>query len=491
MKQQGGAPALAEREDARLAVLASFDADTLQDDPELTAIVGFAARLCGAPVARISLVGQERQRALAGEGLDLGETALDQSFCAHAMRQGALMEVLDARRSDLLADNPPVPASPRFGYYAGQPLISEEGVPLGALCVIDSEPRSAGLDEFQREGLRVLARAVMRRLSAHRETLQATRDIAQREEQLRTLADSMPAIVWSADASGRFDYFNSVMARTLGEGREDGSAVHPEDRPAVDAAWQHSVDTGEPYETEHRVRYADGKYRWMLARAIPMRDRQGQVVRWFGTAIDIDEVHNLSDSRDLLGKELSHRIKNIFAVVVGLISIEARKYPDHRDFAASLVETLRALGRAHDFVRPLGGATRESLKGLLDVLFAPYGGNRIQVSGDEATIAARAATPLALVFHELATNSAKYGALSADKGHVTLDVIDEDETVRLLWREQGGPPPAVGPDTDSSGFGSRLVEMSVTGQLGGSWDRRFEPEGLIVELTVSKDAIAP
>ena len=478
-------------EEARLAVLASFDADALQDDPELTGLVNFAARLCGVPMAQVSLVELERQRFLAGMGLDVTETPRDQSFCAHAMRRDELMEVRDARHSETFADNPLVTGPPHIRYYAGHPLISAEGAPLGALCVIDTEPRPDGLDAFQREGLGVLAQAVMRRLTAHRETLRATRDLAQREQQLRTLADSMPAIVWSANARGEYDYFNSMMTQLVGEGREDGSAIHPDDKSKVDAAWQHSIATGEPYETEHRVRYGDGRYRWMLARAIPVLDRAGEVVRWFGTAIDIDEVHNVSESRDLLSKELSHRIKNIFAVVIGLISLEARKDPDHRDFADSLIETLRALGRAHDFVRPSGGTTRDSLRGLLQVMFAPYGTDRVRVVGDETPIAPRAATPLALVFHELATNSAKYGALSVEGGHVTLGVSEEEEMVRLLWQEHGGPPPSIVPAEESSGFGSRLVEMSVTGQLGGTWDRRFEPEGMIVDLKVSKGAITP
>src|SRR5690606_22280597 len=102
-------------------------------------------------------------------------------------------------------------------------------------------------------------------------------------------------------------------------------------------------------------------------------------------------------------------------------------------------ETLRALGRAHEFVRPAGGDTRESLTGLLEVLFAPYGRGgkaRVRISGADVVISARAATPLALVFHELATNSAKYGALSAEGGIVTLDIAENGETLRLLWREQ-------------------------------------------------------
>lgn len=485
-------------DEGRLHALASFEIGALEDDPELVAIARFAAQLCAAPIAQITFVERDRQRFLAGEGLDIRETSREASFCAHAMRREGLMEVRDAAASDLFAENPLVTGPPFIRFYAGQPLVSEDGVALGALCVIDRAPRPRGLDQLQRSGLEVLAQAVMRRLTAHRATLLARRDIAQREADIQTLADSMPAIVWSADAEGRFDYFNKGLFDFTGPDVSLEAAFHPDDWPRCNAAWQHSLATGEAYEAEHRMRHVDGEYRWMLSRAIPVRDAQGAILRWFGTAVDIDEVHRLSETRDLLSRELAHRIKNIFAVVIGLVSLESRRRPEHGEFAGELIETLRALGRAHEFVRPASGDTRESLKGLLEVLFAPYvvdGRARVQVTGCEAAIAQRAATPLALVFHELATNSAKYGALSAPAGHVTLAIADEGEALRLVWREHGGPPPGAddiaAQEGGDTGFGSRLVEMSVTGQLGGSWIRRFEPGGLVVELTVSKEAVAP
>jgi two-component sensor histidine kinase len=161
------------------------------------------------------------------------------------------------------------------------------------------------------------------------------------------------------------------------------------------------------------------------------------------------------------------------------------------DFAVSLFGTVRALAGAHDYVRPAGGERRSSLHGMLEDLFTPYGiagAARVAIHGDDARVAARAATPLALVFHELATNSAKYGALSAEEGTIDLTISDEGSAMMLRWVERGGPPPAGELD---EGFGSRLVEMSVTGQLGGAWQRRFEPDGLVCELTLSKEAIAP
>ena len=147
---------------------------------------------------------------------------------------------------------------------------------------------------------------------------------------------------------------------------------------------------------------------------------------------------------------------------------------------------IRALGRAHDFVRPVDGEERDNLRGLLAELFAPYG-NRIRIQGADFALSPRATTPIALVFHELATNAAKYGALASEGGAVDLTVRERKNDLRLVWREHGGKRPRK-PQKD--GFGSRLVEMSVTGQLSGTWERRFEPEGLVVELTLSKEALS-
>ena len=208
---------------------------------------------------------------------------------------------------------------------------------------------------------------------------------------------------------------------------------------------------------------------------MPVRDADGRIVRWFGTAVDIHDLYAVSESRDLLAKELSHRIKNIFAVVSGLISMSVRKHPevqglrrgaDRHDPGARPRARLRPPGR--------GQAAHRACTACSTDLFSPYGSGeqaRVAVSGDDVTISARAATPLALVFHELATNSAKYGALSADEGAVDLSIADEGKTLLLRWVERGGPPAKRNP---KEGFGSRLVEMSVTGQLGGSWERRFE-----------------
>ena len=480
-------------EEERLAELATFATDSLTGDEELDAIVRFAAQLCDTPISLVTLIKADTQVFLASTGLAPVETPRDQSFCAHAMHQRHVTQVADATQDPRFFDYDAVVGAPDVRFYAGHPLVSDDGAPLGTLCVVDSTARPQGLTRFQRDGLAVLARAVMRRLNARRDEMRAVLQTERREFLVRALADSVPALVWSADADGNFDYFNRQMQDFTGlTSLSASSAVHPDDLPACKARWEEAIRTGEAYEIEHRARRHDGEYRWVMSRAAPARDDNGRIVRWFGTATDIDSVHRQSENNDLLARELSHRIKNIFAVVAGLISLSARKQPEHKGFADELTGTIRALGRAHDYVRPTGADHRNSLLGLLGDLFSPYmsaGEQRVRVVGDDAAIAARAATPLALVFHELATNSAKYGALGADDGLVDLTIDDQGDTLLLRWTEQGGPPAQAEGRID--GFGSRLVEMSITGQLGGRWERRFEPGGLVCELVVAKACITP
>jgi PAS domain S-box-containing protein len=474
-----------------LRILASYDPEALEGDSELAQIVHFAARLCETEASAVTVTGPEHERFLVKQGFDAREIPREMAFCPHAMAGKGTLVVPDVSVDPRFAKNPNVVGGPKIRFYAGQPLIGREGVAIGTLSVIDTVVRPAGLSELQREGLAVLADAVMLRLYAHRKALEMERETQAREEYLHSLADSIPAIAWSATPDGHFDYFNKQMVEFTGGGDDQsGGGFHPEDWKKASALWQECLKTGKTYEIEHRLRRHDGEYRWMISRALPVRDASGRIIRWFGTAVDIHDLYEASAARELLAKELSHRIKNIFAVISGLVSLSARRHPEAKKFAEDLDSTIRALGRAHEFVRPDDKARSSNLHGLLEKLFAPYGsgeGARVKVTGDDFAINARMATPLALVFHELATNSAKYGALATGEGTVSLKVADGGETVRLTWRERGGKKVK---KPVREGFGTRLVDMSVNGQLGGSWKRRFEEDGLVVELKLPKATVA-
>lgn len=323
------------------------------------------------------------------------------------------------------------------------------------------------------------------------------------ESQLRfqTLADVMPQIVWSAMPDGTYDYYNARWEEFTGiaENAPDAACwkklYHPEDRDRAEAAWQHSLQTGEPLQTEYRLRHRSGDYRWVLGRALAVRDERGRIVRWIGTCTDIHESRQAAAERELVAQELSHRIKNIFAVLTGIISLSARSRPEVKGFAEELRQRVHTLGEAHDFVRLSGqgggaGTRQGTVRALVERLLRPYeqeGALRIAFQGDDAEIDDGAATPLALLFHELGTNAAKYGALATPQGRVTLTGTADGDVYRLVWKEEGGPPVAENPA--SSGFGSRVITLSVEGQLRGRIVRHWEPDGLRLDIELPASAL--
>lgn len=270
---------------------------------------------------------------------------------------------------------------------------------------------------------------------------------------------------------------------------------HPDDQDKAWSRWRHSLATGEPYEIEYRLRDANGDYRWTLGRASAMRDETGKIVRWFGTCTDIHEQRLLLEQRQLVSQELSHRIKNIFSIIAGLTSLSRRRHPEAAPILDDIRERILALGRAHDFVRPHSAASAPqhgpaTLAGLLRELLAPYQSDtdaRIEICGDDLPIDDQATTPIALVFHELATNAAKYGALLTERGHVRLEVTAEPDICVFRWLEFEGPE--IVNEPQEPGFGTSLVDLSITRQLGGTIVKSWDRAGLMVHITIPRSAL--
>ncbi|MBI1359718.1 MAG: PAS domain-containing protein [Alphaproteobacteria bacterium] len=325
----------------------------------------------------------------------------------------------------------------------------------------------------------------------------ATR-IAEGERRFRTITEAIPQIVWSSDANGRFGFVNARWREFTGS---PGTAqawvdhIHPDDRPGVSEAWRRSIETGETYEREVRLRDANGAYRWFLCRAVPLRNASGQIEQWLGAGTDIHEARLNLEAREILSQELSHRIKNIFSVVGSLIALSARDDPAQTAFANGLRNRVSALARAHEFVRPhspesaLRGGTR-TFSGFIADLLAAYSeddSGRIRFTGEDFSFGDKCATPLALFFHELGTNAAKYGALSRPGGHVEIDSSREGADWRVTWSEHGGPEISAPPSRE--GFGTKLAQLSVEGQLGGSIAKSWTPEGLRVDIRLPADVM--
>jgi len=271
---------------------------------------------------------------------------------------------------------------------------------------------------------------------------------------------------------------------------EDLSAnIHPEDRDRVRAAFAATREILGAYEADFRITQG-GEIRWISARG--RGDDQGIVGRlMFGVFLDVTERKMAEEAREMLAGEMGHRVKNLFSLAAALTTMSARSTATSKEMAHDLSRRLTALSLAHDLVRPRLSEPRHAahLGELLAVLLAPYDqegavGDRVRVSVPELLVGEGSSTTLALVVHELATNSIKYGALSKASG--TLDVVgfSDSGSFVLTWTERGGPPVAAPPKTP--GFGSNLVTRAITGQLGGAIAFDWVSEGVIVTLRMSK-----
>lgn len=276
---------------------------------------------------------------------------------------------------------------------------------------------------------------------------------------------------------------------------EDLSAhVHPADRDRVRAAFNATRAIVGAFEIDFRILVGD-ELKWISA--LGQGDDAGIVDRvMLGIFLDVTSRKQAEESRELLAGEMSHRVKNLLAIASGLTTITSRSTTTVHEMAHELTLRLTALGRAHDLVRPVAGQTHapSSLLGdLLSVLLAPYDdlgafSGRIRVSVPRMSVGESATTVVALIIHELATNSLKHGALSVETGILDVSSSAHDEPVTIVWTERGGPK--IDAPIVTRGYGHKLVERSVTGQLRGSIDYDWTGEGLVVTLRLDPDRLA-
>lgn len=225
--------------------------------------------------------------------------------------------------------------------------------------------------------------------------------------------------------------------------------------------------------------------RWIAARGQAFF-ADGRATRFIGTARDISDVKRAEEHQRLLTGELQHRIKNTLAMVQAIANQTLRSATDLDEAREAFAGRLISLGRAHDILTQVSWTAApigEVIEGALCV-HRQNSVPRIRISGPNVLLAAKPALSLALALHELATNAAKYGALSNESGTIDLrwHVVHEAEEPRfcLTWSEQAGPP-IISPPVQR-GFGSRLIERSFAAESGGAVTLTYPPTGLVCRI---------
>lgn len=266
--------------------------------------------------------------------------------------------------------------------------------------------------------------------------------------------------------------------------------IHPADRTRVTEAFRRLAAGSQPgYREEYRYAGIDGRWRWLESSGAALRidPLTGLPQRIAGMVRDITARREDQERRDLLTQEVNHRARNLLAIVQAILRLTRAE--DIATYARVVEGRIAALARAQSLLAAEHW-TGAPLPSVLTEELAPFGSTdaaggerrgRFALRGPPLRLRAEAVQPLGIVLHELATNAAKHGALLTPEGRIDVAwVVDETSGMLTIhWTETGGPPPGA---PTRRGIGSRVMEATISGQLGGRIERRWPGSGLICTI---------
>lgn len=259
---------------------------------------------------------------------------------------------------------------------------------------------------------------------------------------------------------------------------------------SVEARFRHTIETGETTVLDaqpFQLTMSDGKVRDLVWQAVqdPVHDPDGRIVGMIQRAEDVTQQHELQRRNDAISHELSHRVKNIMAVVTSVARITARNATDIGQFTRDFINRLQSIARTNEQLA-LGDWRGLSVRDILEGTLAPYredDGRAYSLDGPDVRLSLEATKDLSMVTHELATNAAKYSCLGEDDGALTVSWRMEADALHLHWKESCRRD-VTPPEPGKAGFGSRLMSMLPYIDV----ERDFQPDGLSMTIVVSGDA---
>lgn len=294
-------------------------------------------------------------------------------------------------------------------------------------------------------------------------------ELRESEEQFRTMADSLPQLAWMADASGSIYWYNRRWYEYTGTALDEvkgwgwRAVHHPDHVEGVVEGIRHAWETGEPWEDTFPLRGADGKYRWFLSRATPIRDASGKVIRWFGTNTDITQRQKLEEFQSLLLRELSHRVKNSLSLVSALLHLQARNVDGaSRAALEDASSRVHAVATVHDQLWRQSDAREIDLEpfltNLASALAASAPRHRTTVEVEPAIVSADMAVPIGLLVNELVTNAYKYAYPNEAEGEVRIVGSIDGNRYSIEVADFGrGLPPDFDMNKAGASLGMRVV----------------------------------
>jgi PAS domain S-box-containing protein len=279
--------------------------------------------------------------------------------------------------------------------------------------------------------------------------------------------------------------YGLTEARFVHDEHQVKDKFHPDDLELMWSRVRRALEPGSDgrYDIEYRVKQLDGSWRWLSAWGSVEFEGHGPnrtPVAISGASRDLSEMKKAEELQRLLVTELNHRVKNTLATVQAIIGYTLHRATDIQFARGQLNERIAALARVHDLLT-LRHWTGANLRDVVDRALEPFAAAQLDIAGPSVEVSSHHTLALSLGLHELATNAAKYGALSAPEGRVEVRWQPTPGQLKLNWRESGGP--RVAPPT-RRGFGSRLLEDALARDLGGGTLLEYTPEGVRCEFTV-------
>ena len=342
-------------------------------------------------------------------------------------------------------------------------------------------------------------------ITERREAEQRIRGSEARYRDIAAIVEFSEDAVLAKDLDGIITSWNQGAERLFGYAAEEAIGkpimiLIPTDRHDEEPAILARIRSGERvdhYETIRRRK--DGSLVDISLTESPIRNLEGEIIGASKIARDISERRRAEQQQRLLLREMDHRVKNLFALSSGVVTLSARSAKTPQELSAAVRGRLAALANAHALTlrepSESGRRTEPSttLHALIETILTPYDGRtdedraRVVISGPDIPVAGSSVTSFALLLYEFATNAAKHGALSTSAGHVDIACSEDEGQFILTWTEHGGPP--IGHQTDAEGFGTLLARATVKGQLGGEISRDWKPAGLTIRLSVARDRL--
>jgi PAS domain S-box-containing protein len=308
-----------------------------------------------------------------------------------------------------------------------------------------------------------------------------TKELAEAKQRFEIALRGSPISVFSQDKDLRFTWaHNPPAGLSLDQlkGKTDADVLPAEAAETIMAAKRKAMDTGESQQLETNFELF-GRKRSFYLLIEPLRDDHDNILGTTSVAVDVSERKTNEDQLRLLLRELTHRCKNLLAVIHAIARQTASRTRSVEDFLDRFSARLVAIGASHDLLiaDDWHGA---SLRMLVEQQLGEHAdrfGEQIAIEGEDVMLKPEAVQNLGLALHELATNAQKYGSLSEPDGQVSIrwQFCEEASKLRLTWQEKGGPP--VRPP-ERSGFGRAMIETVVSRALEGDVNLTFPPKGV-------------